>query len=165
MSWPVIIIVILVGLFLVALEIVALPGLISGICGVVLVGVGVWQTYAQYGALAGNIVLIGSVVVGVVMLALLMKSGTWRHFSLKEESDSKVNEVNPSRIRVGSRGTTITRLAPAGNARIDGEIVEVHSDGLFIDERMPVEVVEIEGYRILVRPIDEGATSAAPTAE
>jgi len=160
MSWPVIIIVILVGLFLIAMEIVALPGLVSGICGVVLVSIGAWQTYAQYGSLAGNIVLISSIVVGIVMLTLLMRNGTWRHFSLKEESDSKVNEVNPSHVNVGSRGTTVTRLAPAGNALINGEIMEVHSDGIFIDERKPVEVVEIEGYKILVKPVNEDADGA-----
>lgn len=155
MSWPVIILIILIGLLLVALEIVALPGFVSGLCGVILVGVGVWQCYVRYGALAGNITLIGSIVVGIIMLVWLMKSGTWRHFSLKEEIDSRVNESGPEHVHVGSRGTTITRLAPAGNAMFDGKIMEVHSDGIFVDERKPVEVVEIEGYKILVKPVTE----------
>ena len=153
MSWPLIIIVLLVGLALIALEIVALPGFVSGTCGGVFVIVGVWQAYANYGSLAGNITLISSIVVGVVMLAILMKSGTWKHFSLKEESDSKVNQVDSSTIKPGARGKSISRLAPAGKAIIGGEIVEVHSEGDFIDEGRDIEVTEIEGYKITVKEL------------
>ncbi len=151
MSWPIIIIMLLVGLAMIALEIVALPGAISGICGGILVIIGVWQTYASHGSTAGNITLISSIVVGIVMLAILMKSGTWKRFSLKEESDGRVNQVNPSTVQVGSVGKTLSRLAPAGKALIGGEIVEVHSNGEFIDENRDIEVVEIVGYQIIVK--------------
>lgn len=151
MSWPIIIIMLLVGLAMIALEIVALPGAISGICGGILVIIGVWQTYASHGSTAGNITLISSIVVGIVMLAILMKSGTWKRFSLKEESDGRVNQVNSSTVQVGSVGKTLSRLAPAGKALIGGEIVEVHSNGEFIDENRDIEVVEIVGYQIIVK--------------
>lgn len=151
MSWPFIIIILLVGLALIALEIVALPGGISGIFGGIMVVIGVWQSYAQYGTTAGNITLISSIVIGIAMLAFLMKSGTWKRFSLKEESDGKTNEPNKKKVTVGAQGKTISRLAPAGNALIDGEIVEVHTNGEFLDEGTPVEVTEIEGYKVTVR--------------
>ena len=151
MSWPIIIIIVLVGLALVALEIVALPGGVCGIIGGIMVAVGIWQTYASHGATAGNITLICSIVVGILMLVLLMKSSTWKRFSLKEESDSKVNQID-STIKIGDCGTTLSRLAPAGKAQIGNEIVEVHSDGPFIDENKPIEVIEIQGYKIIVRP-------------
>lgn len=154
MSWPIIIIVLLAGLALIALEIVALPGAVSGICGGILVIVGVWQTYAQYGGTAGNITLIASIVVGITMLAILMKSGTWKRFSLKEESDSKVNQIDASTIKIGAKGKTISRLAPAGKAMIDNDIVEVHSEEGFIDEGQPIEVIDIEGYKIIVKRIN-----------
>ena len=154
MSWPVIILILLVGLALIALEIVALPGAISGICGGTLVIIGIWQTYATHGSMAGNITLISSILVGFLMLVVLMKSGTWKRFSLKEESNSKVNQVDASTIAVGARGKTISRLAPAGKALIGHEIVEVHSDGAFIEEGKEIEVTEIEGYKISVVEIN-----------
>ncbi|MBP5548766.1 MAG: NfeD family protein [Bacteroidales bacterium] len=154
MSWPLIIIILLVGLALIALEIVALPGAISGICGGILVVIGIWQTYSSHGNTAGNITLIVSVVIGISMLAFLMKSGTWKKFSLNTESDSRVNQVDTKNITVGVQGTTISRLAPAGKARFGNEIVEVHSNGEFIDENKPVEVVGIEGYLIIVKQIN-----------
>ena len=150
MSWPIIIIILFVGLALIALEIVALPGGVSGIFGGIMVALGIWQTYANHGATAGNITLITSIVVGIIMLVTLMKSGTWKRFSLKEESDGQVNTVD-SAIHVGSIGTTISRLAPAGKALFGDSIVEVHSDDGFIDENTAVEVTEIQGYQILVK--------------
>ncbi|MBQ3948855.1 MAG: hypothetical protein II661_00130 [Bacteroidales bacterium] len=153
MTWPLIIIVLLAGLALVALEIVALPGAVSGICGGVLVFIGVWQTYVQYGATAGNITLIASIFAGIIMLVILMKSGTWKRFSLKEESDSKVNQVDTSTIKIGAQGKSISRLAPAGKALFGDELVEVHSEEGFIDEGQTVEVIDIEGYRIIVKKI------------
>lgn len=154
MSLPIIIIAILVGLALIALEIVALPGGVSGIVGGIIVAVGVWQTYANYGSTAGNITMIASIVIGIAMLAVLMKSGTWKRFSLNEESDGKTNEPEKHNIKVGAQGKSLTRLAPAGNALIGDEIVEVHSEGEFIDEGTEIEVIGIEGYKVTVRKVE-----------
>jgi membrane-bound ClpP family serine protease len=153
MTLPLIIIVLLIGLALVALDIVALPGGVSGIFGGILVAIGVWQAYAQYGATAGNITLITSIVVGIAMLAILMKSGTWKRFSLKEEIDGKTNVPDNAKIAVGARGKALSRLAPSGNALIGDTIVEVHSDGEFIDEETEIEVTEVEGYKVTVRKL------------
>jgi membrane-bound ClpP family serine protease len=153
MNWP-IIIVLLVGLALVALEIVALPGAICGICGGAMVIVGIWQSYANYGSLAGNITLIASLLVGLIMLVVLMKSGTWKRFSLNEESNSRVNQIDNTTIKPGAKGKTLSRLAPAGKALFGNEIVEVHSENGFIDEGLDVEVVETEGYRIIVKKLN-----------
>lgn len=151
MNWPIIIIVLLVGLALVALEIVALPGVICGIFGGAMVGVGIWQAYANYGNLAGNITLVASLLTGLIMLVVLMKSGTWKRFSLNEESDSRVNQIDNATIKPGAKGKTISRLAPAGKALFGNEIVEVHSEEGYIDEGVDVEVVETEGYKIIVK--------------
>lgn len=151
MSLPLIIIVLLIGLALVALEIVALPGGVSGVLGGCLVVIGIWQTYAHYGSTAGNIALISSIVIGIVMLTILMKSGTWKRFSLNEESDGKTNVPDQSKISVGTEGKSLTRLAPSGNALFGDEIAEVHSEGEFIDEGVAIEVTEVEGYKITVK--------------
>ena len=150
MTWPLIILLLVVGLALVALEIVALPGAVCGICGGAMVAIAIWKTYAGYGSTAGIITLVASIVVGLLMLILLMKSRTWSRFSLNEESDSRVNQVADLGIQIGDTGITLSRLAPAGKARLRGEIVEVHSNGHFIDQGVAITVTEIDGYRVLV---------------
>ena len=151
MSLPVIIIVILVGVTLVALEIVAIPGFICGLLGGAMVTVGIWQSYANFGTTAGIITLISSVVLCVIMLVILLKSGTWKRFSLNEASDGKANTLDNDNIRPGACGISISRLAPTGKAEIGGQIVEVQSESEFIDEQTPIEVIAVEGYRIVVK--------------
>lgn len=147
MNTTLLIIVLILGVILLTLEIVALPGGIAGAFGIALIAFGVWQTYALFGTTTGTIVLLCSIALCVLLLALFMKKKTWNRFSLNEESSSKVNQLEPA-VKVGSRGTTISRLAPTGKALIDGEQMEVHAVNKFIDPDRPIEVVGIEGYRI-----------------
>jgi membrane-bound ClpP family serine protease len=148
MTPTLVIIVLALGLLLLTLEIVALPGGIAGVCGFLLIAFGVWQSFILWGMTVGTWVLIGSVAICALLLALFMKTKTWKRFSLNEESDSSVNQIEDPSITVGTRGTTVARLAPTGKALIDGKLVEVHAINKFIDQDRPIEVVAIEGYRI-----------------
>lgn len=155
MTSTLLIIVLVVGLLLLTLEIVALPGGIAGAFGLLLTGFGVWQSYLMWGPRVGNIILCICAAITVVLLALFMKAKTWRRFSLNEESDSTVNQVDQVTLAVGARGTTVARLAPTGKALFDGQLVEVHAINKFIDPDRPIEVVSVEGYRIDVCEIED----------
>ncbi|MBO4752542.1 MAG: hypothetical protein J5526_07345 [Bacteroidales bacterium] len=150
-----IIIVLAVGLILLTLEIVALPGGIAGSIGLLMLAFGIWWTYKSYGNTAGSLVLVGCIALTVVFLVFLLKSKTWKKFSLKEESDSKVNQIDRKTIQVGAHGKTVARLAPTGKALIDGVLVEVHAINKFIDPDKPIEVIAVEGYRIDVKESDD----------
>ena len=52
---------------------------------------------------------------------------------------------------LGKNGTASSPLRPAGIAVIDGERVDVVSDGEFIDVGMPIFVTRVDGNRIVVR--------------
>ena len=147
MNTALIIIILILGVALLALEIVALPGGVAGFFGVGLIGVGVWQSYSQFGNNVGTIILICAIALCVLMLILFMKAKTWKRFSLNEEIASKVNQLEPT-VKTGTHGVTISRLAPTGKALIDGEQMEVHAVNKFIDPDRPIEVVGIDGYRI-----------------
>lgn len=147
MNTTLLIITLLLGIILLTLEIVALPGGIAGAFGVILIGFGVWQTYALYGNTTGTIVLLCSIALCALLLVLFLKRKTWSRFSLNEEIDSKVNSLEPT-VKIGTTGTTISRLAPTGKALINGQPTEVHAVNKFIDPDRPIEVVAIEGYRI-----------------
>lgn len=154
MNWTLIIIALLLGIILLTLEIVALPGGIAGAFGVGLLAFSVWSTYSCFGNTAGTIVLLVALALSIALLVLFMKTKTWKRFSMEEEVDSKVNQVN-SHITIGAQGTTIARLAPTGKAIINGEQVEVHAINRFIDPDRKIEVVAIEGYRIDVKEIED----------
>jgi membrane-bound serine protease (ClpP class) len=57
---------------------------------------------------------------------------------------------------VGARGTAATPLRPAGIAWLQGERVDVVSQGEYIEADMPIEVVRVDGNRIVVRPMPGG---------
>mgnify|MGYP002627001429 CR=1 FL=1 len=148
-------VILFIGLTLLTLEIVALPGGIAGFFGLAIITFGIWRTYADYGTTAGSWVLLSCIAICVILLVILLKSKTWNRFSLSEESDSKVNQIDNPNIQVGSRGVTIARLAPTGKALFGGQLMEVHAVNTFIDPDKPIEVVAIEGYRIDVCEIHD----------
>lgn len=51
------------------------------------------------------------------------------------------------------RGQAITVLRPAGKAEVNGTILDVVSDGKVIQEGTEIEVVKVEGIKIIVREL------------
>ena len=52
---------------------------------------------------------------------------------------------------LGKGGTAVSPLRPAGIAEIEGERVDVVSDGEFIEPGEPITVTRVDGNRIVVR--------------
>lgn len=52
--------------------------------------------------------------------------------------------------RVGQSGVALTQLRPGGRAEFDGEVLEVHSAGGFVEAGTAVKIVSVDGMRILV---------------
>ena len=52
---------------------------------------------------------------------------------------------------LGKEGITISNLHPSGFAKIDGTRVDVISRGGMLEKNTPVEVIEIEGNRVVVK--------------
>ncbi len=154
MSWIAIIAFAIIGLVLIALEIVVLPGIISGIAGVVMLVVAIWNSYTTYGVVAGNIVLISSIIICILLLVFFMRSKTWKFIGLKNTIDSKVNIIDQNSFPIGAKGKTVSRLAPTGKALINGQLTEVHTISEFINENEDIEIIKIEGYKITVRKIE-----------
>jgi membrane-bound serine protease (ClpP class) len=52
---------------------------------------------------------------------------------------------------LGKSGTTLTPLRPAGIADIDGQRVDVVSEGEFVESGALITVIRVDGNRIVVR--------------
>lgn len=156
MNWFWIILLIVVGLFLLVLEIIAIPGTtIAGIFGLALYGFAIYSAYDVYGATAGHITLFSSLFFGVLMFIYFLRSKAWNRFKLKTEIESKVNVIDETKITLGSTGKTLSRLAPSGKAIFGDEVAEVHAQNELIDPETEVKVVKIEGYKITVKRVNE----------
>jgi membrane-bound ClpP family serine protease len=152
MHWLLILTFILIGLIFMVLEVLVIPGFgFAGVIGFILVAVGVWQTYAAYGMVAGHLVLATTFLATVVTLVLSLRSKTWRKLMLSSSIDSKVNVIDPEKIKPGDTGKTVSRLAPMGKALINGEYYEVATTGDFVDQQTVIEVTRVEQNKITVK--------------
>ena len=151
MNGAVIITIILIGIIGLVLEFLVVPGGVVGVISGLVIAGGIGIAYYKYGALAGNITLIVTVIGILVGIFFLLRSRTWKKLMLNTQIDSKVNEVDETKIKVGSEGITVSRLAPGGKASFDGEIAEVFSAHDFIDENQEITVLKIEGNKITVK--------------
>ena len=53
---------------------------------------------------------------------------------------------------MGQNGVAVTRLFPAGKARIAGNVIDVITDGRMVDKDEPIVVIEAIGNRVVVAP-------------
>ena len=65
------------------------------------------------------------------------------------------------RVRVGEEGVALTILRPAGKAEFGAALVDVVTDGEFLERGAKVRVAMVEGERVVVEPVDgiSGPTS------
>ena len=154
MSVTLIIILIVIGLALMVVEVVVLPGItISGIAGVLLIGCGVYLTFKWFGNTVGAFALIGSGIMFIIFLIYALRAKTWDRLPLHSEIDSKVNVVDTNDIKTGDKGMTVSRLAPIGKILIHDKIMEGKSEFGLIDENREIEVVYVNESTIIVQEV------------
>ena len=152
------------GIVLLVLEIFVIPGFgLAGIAGIgaLLAGlslslIGGGATW-EFVAMALGRVLISvflALVASLLLLRFLPRLPFGRQLIL--ETGLAVGEGYASAPEsdnrwLGKSGTARSPLRPAGIAVIDGERVDVVSDGEFIDVGMPIFVTRVDGNRIVVR--------------
>ena len=155
-------ILLLLGVFLLAAELLILPGFgLAGIGGLLslaaaltlaLIGLplGVsWELGLITDALS---VVVISTFVAAVLLLVAMRFLPQRRFArglvLQTTLDAVVTP--PASALLGALGVASTDLRPAGKALIDGRLVDVVSQLHFVERGASVQVVEVEGARVVV---------------
>jgi membrane-bound ClpP family serine protease len=154
MNWIGILILIVFGIIALILDFLVIPGAFVSIIGGCFVLAGVIITYVLYGAIAGNIVLLVTIVLTIVAMVLMLRSKTWKRLILNTKIESKMNEIDASKIVVGMQGVSVSRLAPIGKAQFGDEYVEATSSLGFIAPLTPIEITHIEGNKIIVKLIN-----------
>jgi membrane-bound ClpP family serine protease len=153
--WTFIILLIVVGILMLLLEILVIPG--SGVAGVVGFGLmiaGVWMAYTHEGAVAGHITLAITLAVSIIGLLVALRSKTWNKAMLNSEIISKVRKIDHVDLKVGDRGQTVSRCVPMGKAIFKDNFVEVSAYSEFIDPEKEIEILKISGNKIYVKPIN-----------
>lgn len=160
------------GMMLLAVEVFVLPGFgLFGLAGVALMLVGlilgfqdflVPQTPYDYAELKTNLLqifasMIGSIAAMAIMLRYLPGIPLFGRLVLSASEEAALGyETVPVVSRedlIGKRGYALSTLRPAGRADFGGEVLDVVTQGEFIATNQTVEVVEIRGNRVVVKPV------------
>lgn len=152
------------GVILLGVELFVIPGFgIAGVAGIVTLVAGLGMTLVGAGATAAVIVAaLGRVAVsilvalaaGVALLRALPRLPFGRRLVLDSDMQAAQGYTSPppsDRLQLGHTGTALSPLRPAGVADIGGARVDVVSDGGFIGAGAAIEVIRVEGNRIVVR--------------
>ncbi len=104
--------------------------------------------------------IIIAMIIAIVGMVIIMKFfgkklQVFNKLVLRDATTSEEGYVsNENRIElIGKVGQTLTPLRPAGVVDVEGERLDVVSEGTFIDAHKQVKVVKVEGSRIVVREI------------
>ncbi len=148
-----IILLILLGLLMLLLELLVIPGAtITGIAGAGMLVGAIYLTYCTYGTSAGHLTVLGTIVFLFLTFVFALKSNTWKRLMLSKKIESKATEETvETLVHIGDTGKSISRLAPMGKALINGNFIEVKAENILIDENQDIEVVKIEQNQIIVK--------------
>lgn len=160
------------GLTLLAIELFVIPGFgIAGILGIVtiiaalvlsLIGAGATQSFVLI--VIGRIVLALLVAIGlaVAILRVLPRLPWGRQLVLETgltPGEGYGAPGNEEKRWIGRTGRAASTLQLAGTAEFDGERVDVVSDGELIEPGTAIEVVRLDGGRIVVRRANVNKTT------
>lgn len=149
------------GVLLLFIEILLLPGFgAAGAPGIVMIVVGIGHVWSTSG-LETSLIYAGVTSVLTIPIAIL---GLWvaprtrlgKSLILNvAESRADGFQAPPQSLvnLVGKSGKSITPLRPAGTALINGQRADVVTLGDFIEAERKVEVILVEGNRVVVQSL------------
>jgi len=165
----------LLGFGLLALELLVIPGFgVCGISGAVLVVASLIMASQTFSGLTagqsldraarGFLPIVGAMVTVVaagVVLSRFLPGLPWLNRMIltppgyvtegpRLRPDLLVTAVAGA-VRIGDIGRTVSPLRPAGKVELEQQLLDVVSEGGWVDAGRAVEVVQIEGNRVVVR--------------
>lgn len=157
-----------VGLVLLAVEIFVIPGFgVTGALGIaamlgalVLSMIGAGDSAAAILEAAWRVViaLLIALLTGLALLRFMPRLPFARRMILEADLGSGPTHGSAPESDqhwLGKQGRVLSVLRPAGIAEIDGERVDVVSDGLLIEPGARIEVTRVDGNRIVVRRVPD----------
>lgn len=164
---------ILVGVVLLAVEALVLPGFgVAGVLGIGVLAYAIFRVFQEswLTVLGTSTVLAGLMLAGLLWFLPYSRIAGRLRLATRIGRSPDATVVTPGRAGeradlVGAVGVALTDLRPSGLARLGDERVDVVTLGDFIAVGSPIRVVRVEGNRVTVRshpqPTEASADAAA----
>jgi membrane-bound serine protease (ClpP class) len=165
----------LLGLALLGIEIFLIPGFgVTGVCGILLILCGLVlagldkapESSSDWVDLVGRMLRYGLTMAGAVILAFILSRFLpsipyANRLMLRPPEDRTDLEAEPSALPgvdaaaalLGQVGMTTSMLRPSGTAKFGDRYIDVVTEGDFIAPGTSIQVVEVEGTRIVVKKV------------
>jgi len=168
------------GVALIALELFVIPGtIIVGVLGGLMALVGLvlsFQSFVlpenemqtlyleenlQYFVAAVLLLILGGVLLSKILPGLpyfrrviLDSPGGPGRFTGQAEARIL---LETDRVRPGRRGKALSPLRPAGRADFDGEILDVQTEGEYVEAGTEVEILRVDSNKVVVKALEREA--------
>jgi membrane-bound ClpP family serine protease len=153
--WIIIIALLVIGLALIVVEIIFIPGTtVVGVLGFIFAVAGIVICYKYFGSQVGFYTMIGMALITLATVFYSFRTGVWAKFSLKSTHDAKVNEGLLAAINIGDEGTAVSTLRPVGKAEFSNRQFEVKTLGGYVESGVRVRIKSILSHQIIVEPIN-----------
>ena len=146
------------GVFFIMIEIFLIPGTtIFGVAGAGAIVAALYFAYTNEPAWLGNVALLSTVGLSIIMFFLGKKMAQSQTLSLVEkEIKGRVNEQEHFEdVELGNTGTAISALRPNGTIKINGNRFEAQAQNGYIQSGAYVTVVEIQHQKLIVQIVQE----------
>jgi membrane-bound ClpP family serine protease len=155
MMWIIIISLLVIGLALIIVEIIFIPGTtVVGVLGFVFAVAGIVICYKHFGSQVGFYTMMGMAIITLAAVFYSFRTGVWSKFSLKSTNNSKVNEGLLSAINIGDEGMAVSTLRPVGKAEFNNHQFEVKTLGGYVERGVRVRIKTVLSNQIIVEPIN-----------
>ncbi|HYE81179.1 MAG TPA: NfeD family protein [Clostridia bacterium] len=145
------------GLVLLMVE-ALVPGFgVAGISGVILVLASVVMISSSF--FQAVLMMIGTIAIAVLLIVALYKLGYGKGYiksmilSTEQKNEEGYVSSKGNEKYLGMHGMVVTPLRSAGTVLIDGKRLDAVSEGEYIEKDFEVEVIKVEGSRIVVKRV------------
>lgn len=164
------------GISMLVAEIFFIPGFgVAGIFGILCLIVGIYLSLTrapipQYTWDFMRLRDAGVTILLAAALFMLLIALTWKVFPRTRlaqgllqshvqatASGYTVQTETDTRIALGLQGKSLSMLRPAGRGRFEGVTYDVMTRGEFIEAGVPIEIIQVEGNRYVVRELEKEA--------
>lgn len=151
--WSVVLFV--VGMILIVIEL-NIPGFgIFGVLGIIALVIDIFitaKTFAQ-GMIMTAVFFVIIAILLAVLASFVSKGRIPKGLMLKESTSTELgfSSTEDMKYLIGKTGKVVSILRPVGSVDLDGVKLDVITRGEYISKDAVVEVIEVEGNRIVVK--------------
>lgn len=156
--WFDVLILFIIGFIFLFIEAFIIPGFgFAGIISILCLGFAVYLSFVKLSLVAAVLTTASSAIIIILILKFFPKSPLWKHMRLAKTLNKEEGYASNAELKhlVGKAGKTLAPLHPTGIVLIDNKKYDALTEGSFLEAKIAIYVVRVEGSKVFVRKKEE----------